>query len=65
MDVLSITAIIAGVGGIVISLYTHIKHSKCCGFEIDTYSPTEVAQHQSVINSQPNTPDTTKRETIV
>lgn len=63
MDAVSITAIIAGVGGIVIALYTHIKHSKCWGFEVENFNPNEVVQ--PVINSQPNTPNTNKRETNV
>ena len=61
MEALSISAIIAGVGGIVIALDTHIKHSSCWGIQIDTYAPNEVAQ-----SPQPNTPQTNpKFETIV
>lgn len=59
MDALSISAIIAGVGGILIALYTHIKHSSCWGVEIDTYAPNEVVH-------SPQTPQIThKLETIV
>ena len=61
MDAVSITAIIAGVGGVVIALYTHIKHSKCWGLEVDTYSPNEVVQPQLVVNSQLNTPKSSHR----
>ena len=53
MDSLSIVAIIAGIGGVVVAIYTHIKHSKCLGVEIDTYNPSEFP------NAPPNTPQIT------
>ena len=36
MDALSITAIITGLGGLAVAVFTHIKYSKCYGFEVET-----------------------------
>lgn len=40
MDSLSITAIIAGVGALIVSILTHIKHSKCFGVDLTTTQST-------------------------
>lgn len=55
MDSLAIAAITTSIGGILIAAYTHIKHSSCCGFQLDTYTPSEL-QPNIVINTPPNTP---------
>ena len=54
MDPLILTAVITGIGGVVIAILTHIKHSACLGkcFEIDTYSPSE--QHLKENNKNNN-----------
>ena len=60
IDSLVIAALTTGISGILIAIYTHIKHSSCCGFSIDTYSPNELAQQlqpQIVITTPPNTPE--------
>lgn len=63
MESLSIVGITTGIAGILIAIYTHVKYSKCLGFEIQTYSPNELqSQPQITINSQPNTPETNHKE---
>jgi len=60
MDAIAIAGIVSGVSGILIAIYTHVKHSSCFGITIDTYSPNELAQQpqsQIVINTPPNTPE--------
>jgi hypothetical protein len=52
MDAVSIVAIIAGVGGVVISIYTHIKHSKCCGLEVDNFDPQLIPQPSPIISQK-------------
>jgi hypothetical protein len=59
MDAIAIAGIVSGVSGILIAIYTHVKHSECCGFKLDTYSPNELSQQQqpsNIINTPPNTP---------
>jgi hypothetical protein len=54
MDAISIVAIIAGIGGVVVALISHISKSKCLNcVEIDTYNPSEFP------NTPPNTPQIT------
>ena len=38
IDSIVITAISGSIIAIIVAIYTHIKHSKCFGIEIDTYS---------------------------
>ena len=52
MDSISVVAIIAGVGAILIAIYTHIKHSKCFGVEIDNFPPSEI-QHNTTPQGTP------------
>ena len=56
---LAIAGIVSGLSGILIAIYTHVKHSECCGFKLDTYSPNELAQQPQIIISQPATPHNT------
>jgi hypothetical protein len=60
MDAIAIAGIVSGISGILIAIYTHVKHSECFGFKLDTYSPSEIAQQpqpQIVINTPHNTPE--------
>ena len=59
MDTIGIVAIIAGVGGVIIALYTHIKHSKCLGLEIDTYNPSEIPNITITPHNTPQLPHST------
>ena len=64
MDSLAIAAITTSIGGILIAAYTHVKYSKCLGFELQTYNPNELQQQpQITITSQPNTPPPTPYHT--
>jgi hypothetical protein len=57
MDSLAIAAIITSIGGILIAAYTHVKHSSCCGFQLDTYTPSELQVQPNIVISTPqNTP---------
>ena len=47
MDSLGIIGIISGVGAILIAIYTHIKHSKCFGIEIDNFEPPIIGTPQA------------------
>jgi hypothetical protein len=58
MDILAITALASSIGAILVAVYTHVKHSSCCGFTIDTYSPSEL-QPQIIVNTPYNTPHNT------
>jgi hypothetical protein len=61
MDSLAIAGIVSGITGILIAVYTHVKHSSCFGITIDTYSPSEIAQQPQpqniIINTPHNTPE--------
>ena len=57
MDALSITAFSSGIVAILVAIFTHLRHSECCGLKLDTYTPNEL-QPQIVI-SQPTTPHNT------
>jgi len=60
IDSLAIAGLATGISGILVAVYTHIKHSECCGFKLDTYSPNEIAhQPQIVINTPTHTPHNT------
>ena len=60
IDSLAIAALATSISGILVAIYTHVKHSECCGFKLDTYSPSEIAnQPQIVINTPPHTPHNT------
>jgi hypothetical protein len=61
MDPIGIVAIIAGVSGLVVAILTHIKHSTCCGFGIDTYDPNQTP----IIQTPQPTPITIHRETMI
>lgn len=39
IDPITLIAIITGIGGLIVSILTHIKHSSCFGVEIDTRTP--------------------------
>lgn len=39
MDPITLTALITAVGSCIVSVLTHLKYSKCCGFEIETKTP--------------------------
>lgn len=59
MDTIAITALASSIGAILVAVYTHVKHSSCCGFTIDTYSPSELQPSQVIINTPPHTPHNT------
>jgi len=41
MDALAITAVISGLSGLAIAIFSHVKHSECSRcFVIDTRTPT-------------------------
>jgi hypothetical protein len=60
MDGIAIAGIVSGISGILIAIYTHVKHSECCGLKLDTYSPNELQPQQQqpsiIINTPHNTP---------
>jgi hypothetical protein len=59
IDALAIAALATGISGILVAVYTHVKHSECCGFKLDTYSPSEIAYQPQIVISQPATPHNT------
>jgi hypothetical protein len=61
MDGLAIAGLSSGIVAILVAVFTHLKHSECCGFKLDTYTPNEL-QPQIVI-SQPTTPHNTPQIT--
>ena len=40
MDPITLTSFIMSISALLTGIFTHIKHSKCLGVEIDTYNPT-------------------------
>ena len=65
MDSLAVAAIISAVGAILISIYTHIRHSKCCfGIEIDNFPPNEI-QYTTPQTTPHTTPHTTPETTHI
>jgi hypothetical protein len=36
MDALVITAIATALSGLAVAVFTHIKHSRCCGVDLET-----------------------------
>jgi len=57
MDSLAIAGIVSGITGILIAIYTHVKHSECCfGFKLDTYSPSELQPQPQPTQIIVNTP---------
>ena len=59
MEALVITAIITGLSGLSVAVFTHLKHSECCrGFcEFTTRTPPQsVGNHESTTISQAPTP---------
>ena len=61
IDSLAIAGLSSSIVAILVAVFTHLKHSECCGFKLDTYSPNEL-QPQIVI-SQPTTPHNTPQIT--
>ena len=56
-----LVAVFSGLTGLVASILTHMKHSKCCGIcEIDTREPVAPEQPQP----QPIAPSKTHRLTL-
>lgn len=61
MDPIAIVAIITGLSGLSVAIFTHIKHSECCkgmiefetrserSQEISTPHPTPIAQKKDVV----------------
>ena len=69
MEALLITAIITGLTGLSVAVFTHIKHSSCYGLDIETrtpptHSPTTSPVVSPVV-SPVGTPAVVKRETGV
>ena len=50
MDSVAIAGVITGITGLVVAIFTHLKHSECCaGFcKIDTRSPVSRTPSRSV-----------------
>ncbi len=69
MEALMITAIITGLTGLSVAVFTHIKHSSCFGVTVDTRTPPTHSPTTSPVVSPINTPITTptvvRRETGV
>ena len=61
MEALLITAIITGLTGLSVAVFTHIKHSTCLGVNIETRTPPTT----SPVVSPVGTPAVVKRETGV
>ena len=63
MDSIAIAGIVSGITGILIAVYTHVKHSECCGFKLDTYSQNELQPQpqpaQIIVNTPTHTPHPT------
>jgi len=62
MDSLSVAGIISGGLAIILAIFTHLKHSECMGFKLDTYNPNELQpqqQPQQIIVNMPPTPHNT------
>ena len=64
MEALLITAIITGLTGLSVAVFTHIKHSSCWGVDIETRTPV-VSPTTSPVVSPVGTPAVLKRETEV
>ena len=41
MDPIALAAIIAAAGAIIIGIFNHIKHSSCCGVDIENFEPQQ------------------------
>jgi hypothetical protein len=60
IDSLIIATLATSISSILVAVYTHVKHSECCGgFKLDTYSPSELQPQPQIIISQPATPHNT------
>ena len=64
MDSLSVAGVISGGLAVVIAIFTHLKHSECCGFiKLDTYNPNELQPQpqptQIILNTPTHTPHPT------
>jgi hypothetical protein len=60
MDALAITAVISGLSGLAIAIFSHVKHSECSRcFVIDTRTPTlqQVPQHSQLVVKEPTKED--------
>lgn len=64
MDSLSITAIIAGVGALIVSILTHIKHSKCFCVDLTTTQSTSPIPTTIKTFNQLNNESKTEEHTI-
>jgi len=53
VDPITLTALIGGIGSLLVSLITHIKFSKCYGFEMKTTSHNS-GQSTPLITPDPN-----------
>ena len=65
MEALVITAIITGLSGLSVAVFTHLKHSECCaGFcEFTTRTPPpSVGVHESTTVSPASSPNEKRRE---
>ncbi len=58
---LVIAGLSSSIVAVLIALFTHLKHSECCGFKLDTYTPNEL--QPQIIISQPTTPHNTPQIT--
>ena len=58
MDALAITAIISGLSGLAIAIFSHVKHSECSRcFVIDTRTPTLQSPPQKhLVIKEPQSP---------
>ena len=45
MDIVSIVAIVTAAGAIIIGIFNHVKHSSCCGVDIENFE-SQQAQPQ-------------------
>lgn len=58
IDSLAIAGLASGIVAVIVAAITHLKFSKCFGFELTTYSPTEmIPQPNIVITTPPSTPE--------
>ena len=49
IDISSLIAILTASGALVVSILTHIKHSECYGFKVDTTSPQAIDKNISSV----------------
>ena len=63
MDSIAIAGLSSGIVAIIVAIFTHLKHSECMGFKLDTYNPNELTQStqqpQQIIVNMPPTPHNT------